>query len=65
MIDRVDFKKYSVPRYKKISEMVTKDIEIYRIDFEVKDVRLINKYTDCDGYCNAGIMYLVKRKQED
>lgn len=62
MIDRVDFKKYVVPRNKTLSGMIAKDIEIYKIDFELKDIRLVNKFRDCNGICNAEIMYLVKNK---
>lgn len=62
MIDRVDFKKYVVPRNKTLSGMIAKDIEIYKIDFEIKDIRLVNKFRDCDGCNHVEVMYLLKNK---
>ena len=62
MIDKVEIKKYDELKRDTISEIITKDIEVYKKDFEIKDIRLVKKFLDCNGYSHVEVMYLLKNK---
>lgn len=62
MIDKVEIKKYDELKRDTISEIITKDLEVYKKDFEIIDIRLIKKFLDCDGYSHVEVMYLLKNK---
>lgn len=62
MIDKVEIKKYDELKRDTISEIITKDLEVYKKDFEIIDIRLIKKFLNCDGCSHVEVMYLLKNK---